>query len=176
MRCIRVRYRIFIIDVYLLSNFSGNRETRLHDLSNRMIDWLIDKLTLDWQNSASSSSSTSSGVSSGSERCLATAIAKPSSYSLPRPRYLPALPSPSPRTGKTIFSRRSLPATPDSPSRSVHAGCIIRVSIEGMEDRRSGGVVYRGIWVSQWILLIWMAVSKISWTWPSTPLIVGSSL
>lgn len=99
-------------------------------------------------NSASSSSSTSSGVSSGSERCLATAITKPSSYSLPRPRYLPALPSPSPRTGKTVFSRRSLPATPDSPSRSVHAGCIIRVSIEGMEDRRSGGVVYRGIWLA----------------------------
>lgn len=100
-------------------------------------------------NSASSSSSSSSGVSSGSERCLSVAVTKPSSFSLPRGRCLPSLPSSSPKTGKPGFSRRSLPATPDSPSnRSVHAGCIIRVSIEGMEDKSTGGVVYRGIWLS----------------------------
>ena len=77
-------------------------------------------------------------------------MTKPSSFSLPRGRCLPTLPSTSPRFGKVGFTRRSLPATPDSPSsRSVHAGCIIRVSIEGMEDRSSGGVIYRGIWVSR---------------------------
>ena len=77
-------------------------------------------------------------------------MTKPSSLSLPRGRCLPTLPSSSPRFGKVGFARRSLPATPDSPSsRSVHAGCIIRVSIEGMEDRSSGGVIYRGIWVSR---------------------------
>lgn len=96
-------------------------------------------------NSGSSSSSTSSGVSSGSD---SSSMTKPSSFSLPRGRCLPLLPSASPRVGKTGFSRRSLPATPDSPSsRSVHAGCIIRVSIEGMEDKSSGGVIYRGIWL-----------------------------
>ncbi|KAJ7334567.1 Ral guanine nucleotide dissociation stimulator-like 1 [Desmophyllum pertusum] len=53
------------------------------------------------------------------------------------------------------MSRRSLPLnlpkppTPESPSsRSIHAGCIIRVSVEGLEDTMSGGVIYRGIWLS----------------------------
>lgn len=109
-------------------------------------------------NSGSSSSSTSSGVSSGSDVAAASSVLKPSSFSLPRGRCLPTVPSSSAR--KIGFSRRSLPLPPDTSSskttpvpdspinRSAHAGCIIRVSIEGMEDKSSGGVIYRGIWLS----------------------------
>ena len=114
-----------------------------------------------WQNSGSSSSSTSSGVSSCSD--TPSSALKPTSFSLPRGRCLPTTPSSSssPRSYKIGFSRRSLPLPPNSPpirilhvpespiNRAAHAGCIIRVSIEGMEDKSSSGVIYRGIWVSR---------------------------
>ena len=118
-------------------------------------------LSINWQNSGSSSSSTSSGVSSCSD--TPSAALKPTSFSLPRGRCLPTTPSSSssPRFYKIGFSRRSLPLPPNSPpirilhvpespiNRAAHAGCIIRVSIEGMEDKSSSGVIYRGIWVSR---------------------------
>ncbi|KAL9988919.1 hypothetical protein ACROYT_G003414 [Oculina patagonica] len=99
-------------------------------------------------NSGSSASSTSSGVSSGSD----VSVTKASSFSLPR-RALPAVPDCTPpRINKTGITRRSLPVRlpqPPSPSgKSAHAGCIIRVSIEGLEDKKAGGVIYRGIWLS----------------------------
>lgn len=111
-------------------------------------------------NSGSSSSSTSSGVSSCSDS--PSSALKPTSFSLPRGRWLPTTPSSSssPRSYKIGFSRRSLPLPPNSPptrilhvppspiNRAAHAGCIIRVSIEGMEDKSSSGVIYRGIWLS----------------------------
>lgn len=109
-------------------------------------------------NSGSSSSSTSSGVSSGSETSTAP---KAPSFSLPRTQFggLPiGCRSPRLRKARTGVSRRSLPERPsllqtlppESPSnRSAHAGCIIRVSIDGLEDTKSGaGVIYRGIWLS----------------------------
>lgn len=118
-------------------------------------------LSINWQNSGSSSSSTSSGVSSCSD--TPSSALKPTSFSLPRGRWLPTTPSSSssPRSYKIGFSRRSLPLPPNSPptrilhvppspiNRAAHAGCIIRVSIEGMEDKSSSGVIYRGIWVSR---------------------------
>ncbi|CAH3034083.1 unnamed protein product [Pocillopora meandrina] len=81
-------------------------------------------------NSGSSSSSTSSGVSSGSDT---SSVPKNFLFSLPRSQFA-GLPigcrSPRLRKSRGGVSRR--PSPPKSPSnRSAHAGCIIRVSIDG---------------------------------------------